>query len=333
MRVRSARPALALLLLVAVIAACTSGAGLKPEATDDPLPSWADKTTKARILDFVAAVSDPGSISFVAPIDRVAVFDHDGTLTVEKPYPVQFAYVFSRIRALAPAHPEWQAEQPFDAVLEGDDEYLAGLGFRELRGLIDIAQAGIYQEDFDASVDAFLARGRHARYGKAYTDLAYRPMRELIDLLVERDFDVYIVSGGGIDFIRGLSKQMYGVSEGNVIGSSMKYDLRERDGGLAVFRKPGFSGINVARFKPLNIQLHVGRRPILAVGNSDGDLQMLRYAADGAGPSLVLLLKHDDARREYRYADDSPRVRELASADGWIEVSMRDDFVAMFGGD
>ena len=321
------------LLLLAALAACTSGVGLKTAALDDTLPSWADNTAKTRILDFVAAVSDPGSPSFVARADRVAVFDHDSTLTVEKPYPVQFAFVYSRIRALAPAHPEWRTELPFAAVLEGDDDYLAGLGFREQLGLIDIAQGGIFQQEFDASVDTFLARGRHARYGRAYTDLAYRPMRELIDLLVEREFDVYIVSGGGIDFIRGLSRQMYGVPEGQVIGSSMKYDLRERDGELAIFRKPGFSGINVARFKPLNIQLHIGRRPILAVGNSDGDLQMLRYAANGEGPSLAVLLKHDDAQREYFYADDSPRVRALAPTNGWIEVSMRDDFLTVFGGD
>lgn len=319
------RRAIFLAALLAVLLGCSP-------ATEqgDPLPSWNSGETKTAILDFVARVGDAGGPDFVAPADRIAVFDNDGTLIIERPDVVQFEFLYARIRQMAPEHPDWAEVEPFGTILRDDREALAEMGFRELGPVVTQGQANQYQEDFAAAARAFLASARHPRFDTRFLDLVYQPMLELIAYLQAHEFRVFIVSGGGIEFIRQFSEPVYGIPRENVIGSSMKMDLRERGGKLETFRKPGWNSMNAGRFKALNIQLHIGRRPILTVGNSDGDLDMMRFTHDGTQPSLVMLLQHDDAEREYDYAGEAPRAATAVERYGWLGVSMRDDFRVVF---
>jgi len=299
-------------------------------AGGDVLPSWADGVAKSAILKFVRTVTDPENTSYVAPADRLAVFDNDGTLIVERPTLVQFEFLYRRIKMLAENNPDWPATQPFKAVLEDDRQLLAEMNFRTRGAIVAAGQADITQEEFRIAVADFLSVGRHSRFGARYVELVYQPMLELIGYLRVNGFKVFVVSGGGIEFIRNYSEEVYGVPRERVIGSSMKTALDEQDGRLIIVRKPGFSSLNAGRFKPLNIKLHTGRRPIMAVGNSDGDLEMLRFAEGNELPSLVLLMHHDDAEREYEYADDSVQARQAARDRGWQVVSMRTDFKTIF---
>ena len=320
---------LRILAIVGAVLALASCADVRQPA-DPPLPSWNDGAARSSILEFVARVTEPSGPEYVAPADRIAVFDHDGTLIVEQPEVVQFEFLYERIRELAPAHPEWSTTEPFRAALDGDGDGLAAMSFGERGALVTAAQANLFESEFAAAVQGFLATARHPRFDARFVDLVYQPMLELIDYLQANEFRVFIVSGGGIQFIRALSEPVYGIARENVIGSSMKASLRDRDGRAEVWRKPGWNSLNAGPFKVLNIRLHIGRRPILAVGNSDGDLDMLRYAADGSLPSLVMLVAHDDAEREYVYAE-APRATAMAAERGWPVVSMRRDFRAMFG--
>jgi len=320
----------AILATVLVVVGCGAPA-IETVPTADPLPSWSDGAPRAAILDFVARVTDANGVDFVAPAERIAVFDNDGTLIVEQPSVVQFEFLYARIRQLSGEHPEWRDSPALRAVMDDDRQALAAMTFRERGELVTKGQANVYQPDFARAVQDFLATGRHSRFGERYVNLVYEPMLELIRLLHANDFRVFVVSGGGIDFIREFSESAYGIARENVIGSSMNSGLKERDGRLEVYRKPGWDSLNAGSFKPLNIQLHIGRRPILAVGNSDGDLDMLRFAHDGMLPSLVLLLKHDDAEREYVYAKEAQRALDAAEQKGWSVVSMRDDFATVFG--
>lgn len=312
-----------LLIWVCLLNAC-AGAG------EDPLPSWERRDARRTILDFVERVTDSNGPDFRAPEDRIAVFDNDGTLIVERPAPVQFAFMYERVRALAPEYPDWAVTQPFAAVIEDDREWLRGMNFAHRRELGMATQADMTQGDFATVVDEFLSAWRHPRFEKRYPDIIYRPMFELVKYLQANEFKVFIVSGGGIEFIRSYAEEAFGVPKENVIGSSRKTDLRTRDDRLVIYRK-GLNSVNAGRFKPLNIQLHTGRRPILAVGNSDGDLEMLRFTEGGSQASLALLVLHDDPVREYAYQDGALRVREVAESRGWQTVSMRADFKTVFG--
>ena len=311
---------------IGVLAACASING----DSDDPLPSWHEGVVRQAITEFVGRVTDPGHPDFVAPAERLAVFDNDGTLIVERPTLVQFEFLYARIKTLASDHPDWRTTQPFQAVLEDDRELLAEMGFQKRGALVTAGQADISQDEFQRVATEFLVQGKHVRYAVRYVDLVYQPMVELISYLQAHEFKVFIVSGGGIEFIRSYAEGAYGVPKENVIGSSMKSGLREQGEIVEVYRKPGFSSMNAGRFKPINIRLHTGRRPIFAVGNSDGDLDMLEYTHTNSLPSLVLLINHDDAVREYEYADDSERVRNIATEHDWPIVSMRDDFRNVF---
>lgn len=324
---RTVWPGVALLSAALAIAAC----GRQPAPVqEDPLPSWRDGEVKTAIVGFVSRVTDRSSPEYVAPAERVAAFDNDGTLIVERPALVQLEFVHDRIRALASEHPEWETTEPFRSVLANDRESLAAMSFRERGEIVAQAQANLFTADFVAAVRRFLATGAHPRFDVRYAELAYQPMLELIDYLRANDFRVFIVSGGGIEFIRQFSESVYGVPREYVIGSSAKTELRQHDGKLATYRKPGWQSLNVGRYKALNLQLHAGRRPILAVGNSDGDLDMLRFTHDHSLPTLVLLLEHDDADREYAYVDDAQQVTAAAERFGWPIVSMRDDFATLF---
>lgn len=296
----------------------------------DSLPSWNTGAPKAAVIDFVARVVDTAGPDHVAPADRIAVFDSDGTLIVERPEVLQFEFLYRRIRQMAPAHPEWSDIEPFRSVLRDDRAALAAMNFSDRADIVARGQAGLFEDDYTAAVREFLSEERHPRFGVHYIDLVYQPMRELVDYLTQNGFRVFIVSGSGIGFIREFSEDVYGVPRERVIGSSMKAELRERDGRLHVYRKPGWNSLNGGRFKALNIQLHIGRRPILAIGNSDGDVYMLRFAQDGEQPSLVMLLQHDDGLREYDYAGEAPLAVAAAQEFGWQVISMRDDFRSVF---
>lgn len=308
------------------------GCAVVPSQTmgiSDPLPSWNEGEAKARVLSFVSQVTDQSGDAFVPVEARIAVFDHDGTLMIEQPDVVQFEFIYERIRYLAEDHPEWTSTQPYQAILADDKKYLSGLNYGQKGGVIVVAQTGITHEEFTAAVQLFLNTAKDLRFSRRYTQLVYQPMIELIRLLHSESFQVYVVSGGGIDFIRAFSEEIYAIPKDHVVGSSWRTSLEEQDNRWVVMRKPGFNSLNVGKNKPLNIHLHVGRRPILAVGNSDGDIQMLQYTSDQQH-SLVLLLQHDDARREYEYLNDSVRSRETGIREGWQVISMEQDFSVIF---
>ncbi|NND35757.1 MAG: haloacid dehalogenase-like hydrolase [Gammaproteobacteria bacterium] len=318
-----------LLVVAALIATLAACATAPSGAARDPLPSWNSGGARSAVVEFVARVSDIGSPDFVAPADRIAVFDNDGTLIIERPAVVQFEFLYSRIRAEAPEHPDWADQEPFAAVLRNDRAALAALSFAETGAIVAQGQANLFQNDFATAARAFLDTAKHPRFDVRYIELVYQPMLEFIDFLKANGFSVYVVSGGGIEFIREFSEPAYRIARDHVIGSSMKISLIDRDGRVSIWRKPGWQSLNVGPIKATNIQLHVGRRPIVAVGNSDGDLDMLRFAHDGSLPSLVMLLDHDDPDREYAY-DDAPNAREAAGLYGWSVISMREDFRIVF---
>ena len=317
------------LSLLCVLAACT-GPDTDRALEPDPLPSWNQGVARRSIIDFVDAVTKPDGESYVAPMDRIAVFDNDGTLIIERPMLVQFAFIYDRVQSMADENPEWSYTQPFKAVIEDDLKMLEEMGFAKRRNLMTAAQANITQDEFHELATGVLREGRHPRFDRPYTTLVYQPMVELIRYLHQNAFKVFIVSGGGIEFIRTLSEQAYDIPRDRVIGSSLKYDFKDQDGRSVIFRKPGFNSINAGRFTPLNIKLHIGRRPILAVGNSDGDIQMLEFTDDHSRDALVLLVHHDDPQREYEYSDESTRVRELAEERGWQTVSISRDYKTLF---
>ena len=300
------------------------------EAQDDPLPSWTEGPNKQAILEFVSSVTDPGGDTFVPAEDRIATFDNDGTLWAEKPTYFQLYFTIDRIKSLAAANPEWATTQPFQAVLEDDRERMAAFTRDDLATLIAAAHANTSQTEFAAVAQEFLARARHPERGKPFTDLVYQPMLELLDLLRAHEFRVFIVSGGGIEFIRTFSEEVYGIPRENVVGSSLQNEFRETAEGSEIIRLPRLGSFDDREVKPANIALHIGRRPVVAVGNSDGDLQMLQYAADGAGPSLAVLLHHDDAIREYDYDHGTEQALAVAEAREWLIVSISRDFETVF---
>ncbi|CAJ35574.1 nonspecific acid phosphatase [Methanocella arvoryzae MRE50] len=298
----------------------------------DPLPSWNDGPTKQAIMDFVARVTAEDSPDFVPVEERIATFDNDGTLWVEQPLYVQGIFVFDQVRALAPEHPEWQERQPYKAVLENDTAALASLSEEQIADMVLTVHAGTEQEEFIGAAREWLAEARHPRYNTSYTRLVYRPMLELMDYLRSNGFRVFIVSGGGVDFVRAFSEETYGVPRENVVGSSLEYEYGA-DGRLTRLAK--LSKYDDAGGKPESIALHIGRRPIFVAGNSDGDLAMMRYAATGSRPYLNLLVHHEDARREYAYDRESHvgRLREAldeARALGWPVISMSQDWKRIF---
>ena len=299
-------------------------------ATANPLPAWNPGPAKDTILKFVADVTDPASPSYVPPADRIAVFDNDGTLWTEKPIPVQAAFVFARIAQMAPEHPEWQTTQPYQAVLEQDVETLQSLSAEDVEKLIFATHAGMTEEEFEATAKAFLDTAKHPRFGVLYTETVYQPMLELLAFLRANGFKTFIVSGGGVEFMRAFSEEVYGIPRENVVGSSLQYEFQQTPDGSVLVRQPEMVSFDDRAMKPVNIQLHIGRRPILAGGNSDGDLAMFQYTGGGEGPFLNLLLVHDDAEREYDYLTGTDEVMTAAAQSPWMFVSMKRDFKTVF---
>ncbi len=301
----------------------------------EALPSWNDGPAKQSIITFVEEVTDTGSDSYVKPEERIAVFDNDGTLWAEQPIYVQLAFAIDRVKALAPEHPEWKTQQPFKAVLENDREALAESGYEGLTELIMTTHAQMTRAEFEEIVTNWLATARHPQFKRPYTELVYKPMLELLVYLRENGFKTYIVSGGGMEFMRPWTEQVYGIPPEQVVGSRIKnkYDIRE--GKPVLVRLPEVEFIDDKEGKPVGINTHIGRRPIAAFGNSDGDLQMLQWTQAGDGPSFMLIVHHTDAKREYAYDREShigrlDKALDQAQKQGWTVVNMKKDWKTIF---
>jgi len=304
-------------------------------ALAEPLPAWNDGAAKRALVGFVESTTTPTSRGYVPPAQRIAVFDNDGTLWGEQPYYYQLAFALDRVRALAPEHPEWRTTQPFKAALEGDLKTLFAGGEEALLQLVMASHAGTTTGEFDALVRQWLATARHPQTGRAYTAMVYQPMLELLQYLRANGYKTFIVSGGGIEFLRAFAEEVYGVPPEQVVGSSIVTRYENASGKPALVRQPKVNFIDDKAGKPVGIQQHIGRRPVLAFGNSDGDFEMLEWTTSGPGPRLGLLVHHDDGEREVAYDRKSAigrldRGLDEAAARGWVVVSMQDDWRTVF---
>jgi hypothetical protein len=316
--------------LALALAACQS-----PRAKVDPLPSWNDGPVKNALLGFVTRTTTTGDPDYVPVAERIATFDNDGTLWTEHPVYTQLAFVLDRVKALAPQHPEWRQKQPFKAILDGDMKTLAAGGEKGLVELVTATHGGMTTDEFNHIVSEWVATAQHPRFKRPYTECVFQPMIELLAYLRANSFETYIVSGGGVEFMRPWAEKVYGVPPEHVIGSSIRTRFDLRDGQPVLVRLPEVDFIDDKAGKPVGINQFIGRRPIAAFGNSDGDLEMLQWTAAGKGARLMLLVHHTDAEREYAYDRQSPfgtldRAWDEATAKGWIVVDMRRDWKTIF---
>jgi len=310
------------------------GLATTPASAADPLPSWNDGPAKKAIADFVTKVTTKGP-DFVPAVDRIATFDNDGTLWAEQPMYFQAFFVFDRIEALAPRHPEWKEKEPFASVLKGDVKGALAGGERGLMEMVMATHAGLTTEEFDQTVTDWIATAKHPQTARLFTGMVYQPMLELLTYLRANGFKTFIVSGGGIEFMRPWTQRVYGIPPEQVVGSSggLKYEIR--DGKAVLVKLPELVLMDDKEGKPVGIQRHIGRRPIAAFGNSDGDLQMLEWTAAGSGARFCLYVHHTDAEREWAY-DRQSSIGKLdkgldeAKARGWTVVSMKDDWKTIF---
>ena len=305
-------------------------------AQADPLPSWNDGAAKSSIANFVARVTTQGGPDFVPPDQRIATFDNDGTLWIEQPMYVQFAFILDRVKALAPQTPTWKTKQPFKAVLDGDMKALAASGEKGLVELMAVTHAGMTVDEFTKIVTEWLATARQPKFKRPYTELIYQPMLEVLAYLRANGFKTFIVSGGGIEFMRPWTEKIYGIPPEQVVGSSIKTRFERRDGQPGLFRLPQINFIDDKAGKPVGINEHIGRRPIAAFGNSDGDLQMLQWTTmSGSGARFGLIVHHTDAEREYAY-DRKSHVGKLdlaldaAAVNKWTLADMKKDWKRVF---
>jgi phosphoglycolate phosphatase-like HAD superfamily hydrolase len=302
----------------------------------DPLPSWNDGTTKASIVEFVLGVTTSGGAEFVPPGSRVAVFDNDRTLWSEQPIYFQFAFAMDRVRALAPRHPDWKSRQPFKAVLDGDLRALAASGDRGLVELLVATHTGMTTDEFAETVAQWLATARHPRFHRAYTDLVYQPMLELLAYLRANGFKTYIVSGGTVEFMRVWTERIYGIPPEQVIGTTFVTQFQmARDGKPSLMRQAKLEFLDDGPGKPVAINKFIGRRPILAFGNSDGDQQMLQWTAAGRGRRLMGLVHHTDGEREWAYDRKShvgrlDKALDEGLAKAWVVVDMKRDWRVIY---
>ncbi|HEU5434360.1 MAG TPA: HAD family hydrolase [Thermomicrobiales bacterium] len=303
--------------------------------TDDPLPSWNDGPAKRAILDFVAAVTEEGGERFAPVADRIATFDNDGTLWVEQPMYTQGFFAIDQIKAMAADHPEWKTEQPYAAILTGDALAMSQFTEHDLAAIIAATHFGMTIDQFDAAAKAWLATATHPHFNQHFVDCVYQPQLELLDYLRANAFQTFIVSGGGIDFVRNFAEETYGIPPSQVVGSSGQVTFKIQNGAPVLIKEAKIGSVDDKDGKPVNIHLHIGQKPILAFGNSDGDQQMLEYTDSGGGPRLMLLVHHDDAAREFAY-DRTSAVGKLDAAwdeavkKGWTVVSMKDDWARTF---
>ena len=301
----------------------------------DPLPSWNDGPAKQAITEFVAAVTDKNGKDYVKPADRIATFDNDGTLWVEYPMYTQFLFAFDRVKELAPKHPEWKTTQPFKAVLEGDMKTVAASGMKGLMEILMETHTGMTAEEFEQEASNWLATEKHSKFKRLYTECVYQPQLELLAYLRANGFKTFICSGGGIAFMRPITEKTYGIPPEQVIGSSAVAEFQVKDGKPELVRMPKINFVNDKAGKPVGIYQHIGRRPILAFGNSDSDMQMIEYTTAGQGRRLGLFVHHTDADREYAYDRQShvgtlDKALDQADANDWIIVDMKNDWKTVF---
>jgi phosphoglycolate phosphatase-like HAD superfamily hydrolase len=340
---------LVVLVVVALMMGCAGPSGEQSTTAGQPqkaatadastesgaLPSWSEGAARDSILDFVARVTDPASPEFVPEAERIAVFDNDGTLWSEKPAYFQLLFAIDRVKALAPEHPEWKNQQPFQAVLEGDMEALAASGEHGVAELVMASHAGMTTVEFEAIVEDWLSTARHPELDRPYTELVFQPMLELLEYLRFNGFKTFITSGGGIEFMRPWVEEVYGIPPEQVVGSSIKVEYEVRDGEPVLARLPEIDFIDDKAGKPVGIHKFIGRRPIAAFGNSDGDFQMLEWTTSGDGARLGVLIHHTDSDREWAYDRDShvgrlSRGLDEAESRGWIVVSMTDGWKTIY---
>jgi hypothetical protein len=300
----------------------------------DPLPSWNDTAPKKAIVDFVERVTKEGSPDFVKPEDRIATFDNDGTLWAEQPIYFQFQFAIDRVKALAPQHPEWKEQRPFKFILGGDMKALLADG-KSMMALMAVSHAGMTTDDFTKTVKEWLHTARHPKTGRLYTQMVYQPMLELLTYLRANGFETFIVSGGGVEFMRCFTEETYGIPPQQIVGSSSKMKYEIHDGKPELLRLPEVQFVDDKQGKPIGIEVFIGRRPIAAFGNSDGDQQMLEWTMGGSGARFVFIVHHDDAEREWAYDRKSEIGRldkawDEANAKGWIVVSMKSDWKTIF---
>ena len=307
----------------------------------DPLPSWNDGPAKQSIITFVERVTKPGSPDFVPVPERIAVFDNDGTLWCEQPVPVQLYFALDRVKALAPQHPEWKTKEPFASLLKGDLQTALAGGDHALIEIIMATHAGMTTVEFEQIVKDWIATAKHPKTGRIYTNMVYQPMLEVLAYLRANGFKNYIVSGGGIEFMRPWTEQVYGIPPEQVVGSSIQTKFEMRDGKPVLLRLPELNFNDDKADKPVGINQHIGRRPIAAFGNSRGDQEMLEYTQAGSGARFELLVLHDDAAREYAYGPAlglpdvklgafTQAVYDEAQKEGWTVVSMKNDWKQVF---
>ena len=333
-----------LLLVITLTFACGTGSTPAPAATTpaqpaaDPLPSWNDSGSKKAIVEFVGKVTKEGGPDFVPPAERIATFDNDGTLWSEKPVPFQLMFALDRVKAMAPQHPEWKSKPPFAAVLKGDMAGLAATGEKGILGIVAATHTGMTTDEFTQAVQDWITTAKHPKTGRLYTDMVYQPMLELLSYLRANGFKTFIVSGGGVEFMRPWTERVYGIPPEQVVGSAGKMKLEVRDGKPVLVKLPELDFVDDKEGKPVGIQSRIGRRPIAAFGNSDGDMQMLEWATAGPGARFALFVHHDDAAREFAY-DRADKLQQFnkgwdeAVARGWTVVSMKDDWKVIYPGD
>lgn len=305
-------------------------------AAEDPLPSWNEGASKTAILNFVARVTKKGSPDFVAPEDRIAVFDHDGTLWPEDPVPFEVAFTFDRIKMDAAKHPEWKTKQPYKAVLDNDQAALMAQGIKGVLELVTVTHSGMTTDEFTANVREWIKTAKHPRFHRPYTELAYQPMLEVLRYLRKSGFKTFIVSGGSSQFMRVFTSEVYGIPPEQVVGTLFKVKFELRDGKPVLNILPDTVFVDDKEGKPVGIQQFIGRRPVAAFGNSDGDLQMLQWTTIDRTPSFGLIVHHTDAEREYAY-DAHPKssgklIEALKEAPerGWTVVDMKKDWKTIF---
>jgi phosphoserine phosphatase len=320
-------------LLIAAGICCLGSAAAQ---TPDPLPSWNDGPVKKSITDFVPRVTTPGGADFVPRDQRIATFDNDGTLWAEQPMYFQIMFAMDRVKALAPRHPDWRKKQPFKSVLDDDRKALAALGEKGFLQIMAATHTGMTSEEFTQIATEWIATARHPRFNRPYTDLVYQPMLELLAYLRENGFKTFIVSGGGIEFMRPWTEKAYGIPPEQVVGSSAvtKFQLRG-DGTPVLLREGKLEFVDDKAGKPVGINRFIGRRPVFAFGNSDGDQQMLEWTAAGSGARFMGLVHHTDAVREWAYDRNSPVGRldkawDEAVRRGWTVVDMKRDWKKVF---
>jgi phosphoglycolate phosphatase-like HAD superfamily hydrolase len=320
---------LSLFLVIALVfvSVCINSAVVRAA---DPLPSWNDGKTKQAVISFVENVTTPGSPEFVKTAERIATFDNDGTLWAEKPMYFQLFFALDRVKTLAPQHTEWKTTEPFASLLKGDVNQAMAGGMKSLMEIVMVSHAGMTTEEFEKIVKDWISTARHPETKRLYTEMVYQPMLELLEYLRASGFKTFIVSGGGIEFMRPWAEKVYGIPPEQVVGSSIKTKFEMRKDVPVLVRLPEINFIDDKEGKPVGINSHVGRRPIAAFGNSDGDLQMLQWATAGEGARFALLVHHTDAKREFAYDKGTENALKEAAARDWTVVDMQKDWKTIY---